>query len=367
MSSQNRRLRRTGVEISAAHVIGVGTLLWCLGPFAALPVPAQDAPHSSSTQITVGCTTPCHLPHHAVGSGLTSSASNVNLCQSCHNPSGLAGDLPINSADSAVPGAQGTSHAFDVAAINGALEVQEPSSTEMLLRVMDGDVVCSTCHNQHTATSSRGGRPRVSPAKQVTALGSTGSLTSGGVFNGADGVWFLVEIVTSGDPSTARFRYSKDNGTSWFPTPPAALGAGTNVSLDSGVTVSFNAGNFAVGERWEFSGSWPFLRATLDSGDNSAGDAYCRDCHRSWVMDHTSVHTYDGNFKSHPVGVALDANGMGYDRTVPLDGNGAEQGTAGEDTNPTNDLLFDGTGLVQCLTCHGVHYVDSNTLSVDGP
>ena len=151
MSGQDRRLRRIGVEISAARVIGVGTLLWCLGPFAALPVPAQDAPHSSSTQITVGCTTPCHLPHHAVGSGLTSSASNVNLCQSCHNPSGLAGDLPINSADSAVPGVQGTSHAFDVAAINGALEVQEPLSTEMLLRVMDGDVVCSTCHNPHQA------------------------------------------------------------------------------------------------------------------------------------------------------------------------------------------------------------------------
>ena len=84
-------------------------------------------------------------------------------------------------------------------------------------------------------------------------------------------------------------------------------------------------------------------------------------------MDHDTVRTYDGNFKSHPVGVALDANGMGYDRSVPLDGNGAPQGAAGEDSNPTNDLLLDSGGFVQCLTCHGVHYVDSNTLTVDGP
>jgi hypothetical protein len=89
--------------------------------------------------------------------------------------------------------------------------------------------------------------------------------------------------------------------------------------------------------------------------------------HRSWTMDHDAVRTYDGSFKSHPVGVSLDVNGMGYDRPVPLDRNGAIQGTVGADTNPTNDLLFDGTGLVQCLTCHGVHYVDSNTLTVDGP
>ena len=328
---------------------------------------ASDPPHRSSTTVTTGCATPCHVVHHAAGAGLTNSAGNVNLCQSCHNPSGVAGDLPINSSDAAVPGVGGTSHAFDVAAVNSLLGAQEPVNPAMQLRVMGGNVVCSTCHNQHSADASFGGHPRVSSAKQVTALGSTGSLTAGGLFNGSTGVWFLVEIVTTGDQTSARFRYSKDNGTSWFPTPPATLGAGADVTLDSGVAVSFGAGSFAVGERWEFSASWPFLRAAIDSGANGVGDAYCRDCHRSWVMDHESVRTYDGNFKSHPVGVALDTNGMGYDRPVPLDGNGAPQGGVGVDNNPTNDLLLDNAGLVQCLTCHGVHYVDSNTLSVDGP
>ena len=328
---------------------------------------AQDAPHWTGTQIAIDCTTPCHITHHAIGGGLTTSAANVNLCQSCHNPAGLAGDLPINTADSAVPGVSGSSHAFEAAATNPFTGAEEPLNPHMLARLMDGQVVCSTCHNQHSAEAVFGGQPRISPARQVTVLGSTGVLTSGGSYSGADGTWYLVGIVTAGDQSTALFRYSKDNGISWFPTPPATLVAGTDIALDSGVTVTFGTGNYAADERWEFSASWPFLRAALDSGDNSFGDAYCRDCHRSWVMDHNSVHTYDGNYKSHPVGVFLDANGMGYDRSVPLDGNGAEQGSADMDANPTNDFLFDDGGLVQCLSCHGVHYVDSNTLSVDGP
>ena len=353
--------RRLGIR----HLLPVASaiLVTCFPGFAQ----ASDPPHSSSTTLTTDCTTPCHVLHHAAGSGLTTSAGNVNLCQSCHNPSGSAGDLPINSSDSAVAGVQGTSHAFDVTASNAPLGVQEPQNPSMQLRVMEGDLVCSTCHNQHTAEASFGGQPRVSPPKQTTAFGSTGNLLSGGQFNGSTGVWFLIEVIATGNQTSARFRYSKDNGTSWFPTPPAALDAGPDVALDSGVTVSFTTGNFVIGERWEFSASWPFLRAAIDSGANGVGDAYCRDCHRSWVMDHESVRTYDGNLKSHPVGVALDANGMGYDRPVPLDGNGAPQGGAGVDGNPTNDLLLDSGGLVQCVTCHGVHHVDSNTLSVDGP
>ena len=67
------------------------------------------------------------------------------------------------------------------------------------------------------------------------------------------------------------------------------------------------------------------------------------------------------------MGVGLDTNAKGYDRATPLDGNGADQGAAGADSNPTNDLPLDGSGNVQCLSCHAVHYADSNTLTVDGP
>ena len=143
------------------------------------------------------------------------------------------------------------------------------------------------------------------------------------------------------------------------------------------------ATNYYDGERWELYAAWPFLRRTMplnhpadglvDSGAIAGGDMFCRDCHEAWVMTHDSdlvagggVRSYDGNFKSHPVGVGLNANGLNQDRAAPLDGHGIAQ-DSGDDGNPTNDLRLDQFGNVQCLTCHGAHFADSNTQTVDGP
>jgi predicted CXXCH cytochrome family protein len=350
------RDRLWGMVLSVS-ILGVATLWSTDSAFAQAP------PHWESTSIVIDCTSQCHLPHQAQGGQLAQAAGNVALCQSCHNSSGLAADLPINSSDRAIPGTHGTSHAFDVAAIHAAYETQLPLDTEMQLRVMGGNVVCSTCHNQHSTTPAFGGTPRVGRSKQITALGSTGSVSSGGTFSGPEGVWYLIEVSQAGTQATARFQYSKDNGISFFPEQIA----GTDVPLDNGVTISFGAGDYVVGERWEFAASYPFLRAAIDFEDNATGDRFCRDCHRSWMMEHSEVENWDGGFKSHPVGQVLGANAQGYDRTVPLDGNGADQGSGGADSNPTNDLALDAAGNLQCLTCHGVHYVDSNTLTVDGP
>jgi hypothetical protein len=328
----------------------------------------DDAPHWSSPTDTLNCTTPCHVLHNAAGGNLTSEAGNVNLCQSCHSSTGQ-NDFPLDSGDSANPGVTGTSHAFNAVATNAAAGALPPQNNDMLLRLMGpgaDTVVCSTCHDQHAAEKITGGRPRISPAAKIADGGGTGTLTSGGTYTADIGAWYLIEIDTAGAADgAATFRYSKDRGTTWFEetvpatTTPAALGDG------SGVTTAFS-GTFAVGDRFEFYGSWPFLRATLDTGDNAAVEKFCRDCHRSWVMTHTDVETWDGTPKSHPVGVPLDANGRGYDRTVPLDGDGSDQGGAG-DGNPSNDFRLDAGGRVHCLSCHGVHYADSNTLSVDAP
>jgi predicted CXXCH cytochrome family protein len=339
--------------------------------FVALSSWGQDAPHWESSHLEISCTSPCHVPHQAQGA-LTAAEVNINLCQSCHNPVGLAGDLPISNTDKAVHGDSGTSHAFDVAAINVEFGAERPTDTDMNNRVMGDNIVCSTCHNQHESPAAGGGTPRVGNAMQVTALGSTGTVASGGVFSGPEGVWYLVEIVQGGNENNSRFCYSKDRGISWFPTgcdPPGTIipnltaDGATPVALDNGVTVSFGVGSYAAQEAWEFAAAWPFLRTALGPG----GSGFCTDCHRSWDMDHTAVETWDGNPKSHPVGVALNINGRGHDRAVPLDGNGSEQGSAGADANPTNDLvLFDSPNdVVQCLTCHGVHYVDSNTQTLD--
>ncbi len=346
------------VAAVAASVLGA---LAYTGPAAR----AADPPHWSGASLTVDCTSQCHTPHQAAGGALTSVAGNVNLCQSCHNGTGLASGLPLNNADKAVPGSTGTSHGFGVAALNAGVGAQSPLSQEMALRIMDGGVVCSTCHNQHATGASFGGASRISPARKITANGSTGTVTSGGTLTGSSGYWYLLEITTPGAAGAARFRWSKDNGTTWMATN--VLASTTAVALDNGVSVSFSAaGSFASAERFELSAAFPFLRAGIDEGDNTTGARFCRDCHRDWAMDHAGARTYTGAYRSHPVGVSLNANAAGYDRATPLDGNGLAQGGAG-DGNATNDLRLDAGGRVQCLSCHGVHYADGNTLTVDRP
>lgn len=344
---------------------------------AVLGTAASDPPHWSGATngpVAIDCTSQCHIAHASVGGTLTQSASNVNLCQSCHNATWLSAHMTdtkmaINSADKANPATgTGSSHAFDAAAANGTYGAAQPTNMAMQLRVYGGNIVCSTCHDQHAANGTGalagtfGGTPRVSPAQKITVLGSTGVAASGGSYTGPSSAWYIVEIYSAGGArGTAMFHYSKDNGTSWFPATPGATLTAPTVLLDNGVTFSFGVGNYVLNERWQFYGGWPFLRAPMDSGTNASASRYCRDCHASWVMDHNGVNTYDGAYKSHPVGVPLNANGAGYDRVgAILDGNGSVQGSPG-DGLAWNDLTLDAGNNVQCLTCHDVHHAMSNT------
>ncbi len=96
----------------------------------------------------------CHIFHNAPGETLTSVNGNGNLCISCHNPSGLASILPFDNSDKAIPGTGGRSHAWGVPAINVAYETNAPSDTEMLLRLPAGNIICSTCHDQHSSNTN---------------------------------------------------------------------------------------------------------------------------------------------------------------------------------------------------------------------
>ncbi len=103
--------------------------------------------------ITYGCNS-CHIFHNAPGGSLTSLFGNANLCISCHNPSGLASSLSLDNSDKAVPGIGGTSHAWDVLATNSNYETVNPSDPEMVLRLDGGNIICSTCHDQHNPNPS---------------------------------------------------------------------------------------------------------------------------------------------------------------------------------------------------------------------
>lgn len=98
----------------------------------------------------------------------------------------------------------------------------------------------------------------------------------------------------------------------------------------------------------------PFLRL-----DNSA-DALCLDCHSPRNM--SSVRTYTGNDLSHPVGQVLPSTSSYHNPPLDVDGNPQPS-----DGNTTNDFNLIGGTTVSCTSCHGVHYTDSNSGTVDGP
>jgi hypothetical protein len=109
----------------------------------------------------------------------------------------------------------------------------------------------------------------------------------------------------------------------------------------------------------------------------------CEDCHNYRVQAHTRVEGGDGTYPangtnvfSHPVAEKLNANAKGYDRTAPLDVNGAAQSGArfatngAGESNATNNLVLDASSpdnMVRCLSCHRLHYTDSNSLTVHQP
>ncbi len=100
-------------------------------------------PHNTCSQ--------CHINHTAPGGQLTEINGNSNLCINCHNPSGSASSKPFTSAMKAIPGTSGTSHQWDMAAVNVPYETNMPTFNSMLLRLPGNSIICSTCHNQHTS------------------------------------------------------------------------------------------------------------------------------------------------------------------------------------------------------------------------
>lgn len=221
-----------------------------------ITVDATDDPHGSVESIYCE---QCHITHNTLGDILINANDSLvsTLCLSCHTPGGWAGmSKYFSSSEKAVPGTSGTSHNWDVPAVNNDRGAALPQNQTLLdhLRA-DDKITCATCHDPHENTTS------------------------------------------------------------------------------------------------------PFLRL-----DNSA-DALCLDCHAPRDMNADSVKTWTGTTRSHPVGTALPSASPLF-HYPPLDVDGNPQPSDG---NTTNDLNLLSGGIVSCTTCHGVHYTDSDSGTLDGP
>jgi hypothetical protein len=222
--------------------------------------------------------------------------------------------------------------------------------------------MCSTCHDQHSAANP-GGSTHVSTVTKVQNGGGTGTLTVNPTTAAANARNYLIALIT-----TTSFRLSNDAGASWFGWNsttaaweagyPSGRAVGTAVGLNDGVTVTFT-GTFAIGDRFRFYVSRPFLRVS------NVASAMCEDCHASRVQTAAYVESGGDGAKlfSHPVGETLSRS---YDRAPGAirDANGASQLTAGDGLS-TNDLTLDAGAQVRCLSCHFPHGADSNSLTED--
>jgi predicted CXXCH cytochrome family protein len=371
-------------------------LLAGLALVPALAARAIDAPHDNwDPNIAASCSG-CHLAHRAADAGLTKTAGNANLCKSCHDlvPNSSLG-FPWADTVQAVPGTGGHSHSWSALATSLGATPPAPG-TPMGIRLDNGRLTCSTCHDQHNNNGRSAGSTQHASypigVAQAPVGGATGrTMTLASVAAGAAPKGYLVQFVTAGALTAARFKLSNDGGRTWFgcsaPTtynwvaataPPDATNnpcqpAGTNISLNDGtnVQVTFAATTtFAVGDQFKFYVGYPFVRVS------NADSAMCVTCHQDRDMHWQDVEGGNANGIAggaktvvlgqtvfhHPVGQALNANGGGYDRATPLDANGA---TGSADGNATNDLKLGTGGAVHCLSCHSMHNSDSNAATVD--
>jgi predicted CXXCH cytochrome family protein len=365
------------------RTLRIGLLAVCCTLAWAPPASAIDAPHDAS--FTTGTCENCHKIHNATGSGtLVSQADNNTLCTSCHNPlastpSGARLGLPWNTEDQAFPGKSGQQHRWDALAATPAYGAKAPTDTEMLKRIRDGRIQCAACHDAHADVKA------FDPtAMHVSIAAATNTAVTGG--NATMGMTLIAPTV--GAPanngyrlqvefvqSTTQFRLaiSHDRGANWLVRigtawSPGALGTGstlystgTSVTLDDAAVVVTFTGTPSLGQYWDFYISYAHLRA------NNVADAMCLQCHADRKQDHNFVEgvgaTLGTTIFSHPVGVSLNINGKNYDRGNVLDASGVNQ--INGDGNPTNNLTLDGSGFVQCTTCHNVHNADSNSLTTD--
>jgi hypothetical protein len=355
---------------------------------------AQSAPHDRlDTNIS------CYYCHNLAVRTASGHLNYAGACLGCHNKPGHAFGMPWLESDQAKPGVTGNSHSW-----SGAVESPAHGATGALVAnpgfIADGTLQCIVCHDSHSPnpaftpssmhTSAPSGTPQLktgtssadTTGSATLTLTATPSAVPTGVrlkivtVNGSGGTFIYSQSVSW----SAGYWYNW-TGTAWTSGPETGPGRpftnGVDVPLPSaGASVKWTAGA-RVGDYWDLYIAYPGSRYT------SVADSYCTVCHQERAMNHVRARGMDRGYLpngvrkfSHPIGVALNVNGFGTDRTRVLDADGTQvtdiEGKVGTSTsdgadslqNATNDLILNG-GIVQCTTCHRVHNADSNSLTRD--
>lgn len=331
------------------------------------------APHDRS--FTDGDCANCHTLSNATPLGGTDYSAGCNACHALQTGSSLA--FPKTDLE-AKPGLKGTHHSWSGFADNAKAGAIPPPTYAFARRLADGRIQCITCHDLHNANAdaSPGGGNTSIPVGVARGplAGATGNATLTLVNPGTDmtvGYRIRLQSATSfiisktfrqvGGPTWLKWTGA------WVPGLVTDAGKtftpGSPVIIEGDLSVQFSTGGQA-GDQYEFWVGYPGLRLTMRT------NAICTFCHKPMNMRHQRVAGKDLGYQvdgvktfSHPVGDALNANGLDTDRVAILDANGLPQG--GGDANATNDLVLEGGTVVRCTTCHSVHGADSNSLTVD--
>lgn len=314
-------------------------------------------------------------------------ASDSNLCLMCHvsggeggvDPGRVGANKPFSLSDQAEVGVSGNSHGWSTF----MPLVNNPDNAYGLRPLYR----CSTGNPAHTTqTLCQNGGGIWMPMNPIIER----ALQKFGECRKDEGTGSILYCSTGNDAHNTKALCEEAEGT-WVKNQATCESSANITNFNArwkplATCSSCHMAHTHVYNPWD-----PSAPATYTSGGegrkflrmHNNANQLCEDCHY-WMLpttkynniSRTNVRVYDGMPKSHPIGIGLPSNDPSYFSTPvePETANWAPQlgGTRGHlnggtDTNLTNNLVLDSTGKIRCMTCHGVHYTDSDTTTPDGP
>ena len=306
------------------------------------------------------------------------AAGNANLCINCHNPAGAALNKPLTDAMKAFPGVSGNSHQWDIESVNPTLEVNSPSTSDLISKMDGTKIICSTCHNPHNQTSS--------PYLRISNVGDALCKDCHSARNIA--TYSSNPAINKGSHPVGVVYPTSDPDFNAAPTDPKVLVVGSNVECSSCHGIHDPLGTTGI------SNDGYLLRVTNDNALCNTCHTYsthqannCKTCHKTHntnksniMMIANSILGNTVNFTAKTGANSFSDGNATYDgvceachtsKTYFVNANRAIPGTSGSshnwDVNAVNASYETNTpsdagmaarvysSKIQCVTCHNQH------------